>query len=69
MKSLWNELNIEEEHLAQDPYGAVDSGNGNWVGSRIYFKATLSWGGPNTCSNFDLKLEAPAIGSSNRFTH
>ena len=48
MKSLWNELNIEEEHLAQDPYGAVDSGNGNWVGSRIYFKATLqliSWGG------------------------
>ena len=72
MKSPWNELDIEEEHLAQDPYGAVDvhGGNCSWVGSRIHFEATLqlvSWGDPTTCSDFDLKLEAPAIGSSNRF--
>ena len=72
MKSPWNELDIEEERLAQDPYAAVDvhGGDRNWVGGRIHFEATLqlvSWGDPTTCSDFDLKLEAPAIGSSNRF--
>ena len=72
MKTPWKELDVEEERLSRDPYSAVGgtADDGDWVGGRIHFEATLqsvSWGDPKTRSAFDLKLEAPVMGSSNRF--
>ena len=72
MKTPWKELDVEEEHLLQDPYSTVggNADDGDWVGGRIHFEATLqcvSWGDPTVRSAFNLKLEAPVMGSSNRF--
>ncbi|KZT73517.1 hypothetical protein DAEQUDRAFT_721575 [Daedalea quercina L-15889] len=72
VKSPWKELDTEQTVLAKDPYGALGGrlDSREWIGGRVHFTATLQLDKPGNAkvrSAFVLKLEAPTMGSSNRF--
>ncbi|KAH9838676.1 RNA dependent RNA polymerase-domain-containing protein [Rhodofomes roseus] len=64
----WKELDKEEYALWKDPYSCVghSADNPGWIGGRVHFTATLQCSSLGN-SPFDIKLESPAMGSSNRF--
>lgn len=70
-QSPWEELDLEEAMLLEDPYAGLGFGqkDPDWYGGKVVFRATLKdTKEPGVHNGYDLVLERAELGASCRFT-